>query len=192
MCESGDGFFIRHRFPTLNELIAAAKSHPGKYSQLKKRLQDLVGYVVAVEHVRAYKRVRIRYEFRERDRRRDPSNVAAAAIKIIEDALVQSCVLPDDGWGQILGYSVEWCLTQGVPGVYVTIEGDLHDRKRTDLHREKRLKEAQACLGKSLAARAGAERPKLGAAPSRKAPVGGVQKTRRKLSAGNGARRRKG
>lgn len=45
------------------------------------------------------------YHHFRKDRRCDKSNLAAAAMKIIEDALVQIHVIADDRWSFVTGFA---------------------------------------------------------------------------------------
>jgi hypothetical protein len=56
----------------------------------------------------------------ERDRKRDPSNVVAGAIKLIEDALQAAELLPNDGWAQVTAIAPFWDVGDP-PGVLVAV-----------------------------------------------------------------------
>ena len=43
----------------------------------------------------------ITYHFKEKDKRRDKSNVEGAAAKIIPDALISMGILEDDSWDYV-------------------------------------------------------------------------------------------
>lgn len=63
------------------------------------------------------------YEFIEPDRRRDPSNVIAGGIKIVEDALRFSGLLKNDGWRHVRGIVPLFRVVGPgeAPGVRVTV-----------------------------------------------------------------------
>ena len=44
------------------------------------------------------------FTFYEQDRRRDRDNVSSFARKVIQDALVKTGTLTDDGWDHVTGY----------------------------------------------------------------------------------------
>src|SRR3989304_166589 len=135
-------FQVFGKFPTLNEVLQSARNGFA-YNKVKRNWEARI--VRATFQIPRFERVRLFYKLWERDKRRDPSNVAAVAVKFIEDALVKAWVLPNDGWGVIEGYSVIWSLEKG-SGVEVTIEGELSDETRTDARSAaaKRKFEAQA------------------------------------------------
>lgn len=110
--------------PGLNELLAAAKSGRGKgnaYSRLKRTWTDAVIYAARASRLGKAARVRLHFLWCERDRRRDPDNVAAGGRKLVLDGLVAAGVLPGDGWANVLGWSDSF-VTGQAPGVSVTIE----------------------------------------------------------------------
>lgn len=158
-------FLVRGKFPTLNDLLRQHGASPHVYNATKKRCQNAVASAVRQYKLPAFRTASLKYELLERNKRRDPSNVAAAAVKFIEDALVSMAVLPGDGWNVIQGIQVEWSL-ESFQGVYVTIEGEVCDEPRERIFKRK-LEEARAKkLGKQKRVRAGAVgRPKRAPAP---------------------------
>ncbi len=110
--------------PGLNELLAAAKSGRGKgnaYSRLKSAWTDAVIYACRAAKLKKAERVRLHFLWLERDRRRDPDNVAAGGRKLVLDGLVKAGVLPGDGWKNVVGWSDSFA-TGDTPGVSVLIE----------------------------------------------------------------------
>lgn len=153
-------FLVRGKFPTLNDLLREHGVSPHAYNKTKKRWQALIASTVRLYRVPAFKSAVITYKLLEKDKRRNPSNVAATAVKFIEDALVGMCVLKNDGWSEVLAFRAEWSL-ESFQGVYVTIEGEVCDEPRERIFKRK-LEEARAKkLGKQKRVRAGAvSRPK--------------------------------
>lgn len=92
--------------PGLNEYIDAERSYKGKYkaASMKRQAQNV-----------------IRYLWVEPSRRRDKDNIAFAK-KFIQDALVETGVLRNDGWSEIEGFSDDFALDPKNPRVEVTIE----------------------------------------------------------------------
>lgn len=116
-------FFVAGPLPGLNEMLASAKGAGGtgrRYSSLKKTWTEAVWATVKSNRVRPVARATIEFVWVERDRRRNPDNVASAK-KFILDGLVMAKVLRNDGWGEIAGWSDKF-LDVGVPGVHVTLE----------------------------------------------------------------------
>ena len=90
---------------------------------MKRDSQTLVCAYIAKSlrgiHIR--RRVRLDYLWVERDRRRDPSNVAGFGVKVIEDALVTCGVLQDDGWDEIAGITHAYAIDRRHPRIIVTM-----------------------------------------------------------------------
>lgn len=120
-------FLVGGPMPGLNEVIAAAKGSGGRgagYSRLKRSWTEAVW-----AHAKAAKlkpmsgRVMFSFEWRERNMRRDPDNIAAAGRKLIFDGLVTAGVLPGDGWGVVAGWEDRFVVTNFDLGVRVTMTG---------------------------------------------------------------------
>ena len=94
--------------PGLNEYIDAERSYKGKYkaASMKRQAQNVIGYMIRTQL---------------RGVRRDKDNIAFAK-KFIQDALVETGVLRNDGWSEIEGFSDDFALDPKNPRVEVTIE----------------------------------------------------------------------
>lgn len=105
--------------PSLNELLG------GKLRdriRLKRQWRDLVVCLAQVQ-LAPVGPVRMRYDFWERDRRRDLSNVFAGAVKIIEDGLVRARVLRNDSqrWVTRIEFG-DVSVNPARPGVLVSLD----------------------------------------------------------------------
>lgn len=87
-------------FPGLNDLLHEAERHPNAYNQMKRQYE-----MIAVNAIRRYLRgfkanglIIPHYEFGEpkKGNKRDYDNIAAAARKIINDALSKTKTIKDD------------------------------------------------------------------------------------------------
>ncbi len=101
--------------PGLNELIAAAKGSGGRgmaYAKLKRQWTDTVWALARNAGIHKpgpfEQRVFIDWTWLERDKRRDPDNVAAGGRKLILDGLVKAGVLAGDGWKHVAGWTDRW------------------------------------------------------------------------------------
>ena len=116
-------FWIPGPLPGLNEVLASAKGYGGRgfgYAKLKRQWTQTIALHVLAAGIKHVDRARFEFRWVEKDKRRDPSNIAAGGRKLIEDSLVLAKVLTNDGWKQIAG----WTDTFEVgprPGVEVTI-----------------------------------------------------------------------
>ena len=125
------------RLPGFNELAGAAllpRNGGRAYAGLKRDVEQRIGVLLKSERVKpVMKPSYFTYLFVEGDRRRDPSNVSAGGIKVIEDAL-QACgrvhgpkrkvlkrgLLAGDGWAHVLGIA-SYVVTGEEPGCFVAI-----------------------------------------------------------------------
>ena len=64
----------------------------------------------------------MRYRWYEKDRRRDLDNVSSFGRKVIQDAVVQTHDLKNDGWKEITGFSDEFFVDADNPRIEVEIE----------------------------------------------------------------------
>ena len=98
-------------FPGLNEIIHAAgvfgRQAHGKggkrwrqYAAMKSSITTRVLAACTEQRTRPAGRCRIHFHWVERNRRRDPDNIRAAA-KFILDGLMEARVIEDDGWDEI-------------------------------------------------------------------------------------------
>ena len=78
----------------------------------------------AIHHAKLspMRRVHITWRWIERNKRRDPDNFTGLSKKFVLDALVQTGVLPDDGWDEIMGWTDSWHIEKDNPGVLITLE----------------------------------------------------------------------
>ncbi len=111
--------------PGLNEIINSKRSRWGGnadgYSALKKKWNQKIALASRVAKLSPVKAARFVYEIREVNKRRDPSNIVSAVLKLVEDGLICAGILSNDGWKQVLGYTVRWCVSDN-PGVMLRIE----------------------------------------------------------------------
>jgi len=125
-------FFIPVRLPGLNDIILAKGQYYGKgnkrfekYQAMKREYESLIISFVQLNNIKPVKRAHFKFIWVEKDKRRDPDNIAAAR-KFILDALVTCGVLSGDGWKQIAGWIDTFTVAEGKqqPGVGVTLWAD--------------------------------------------------------------------
>lgn len=110
--------------PGLNDYIAAERSHRQKAANLKRNTQRVVE-MCAKKQLRGFRPkgpVRMAYTWYERDRRRDKDNISSFGRKVIQDGLVKSGVLQNDGWANIDGFSDRFKVDKKNPRVEIEIE----------------------------------------------------------------------
>lgn len=117
-------FVIPARLPGLNELIEQRARSPHLYRKTKERYGGIVALAARGAGLKPFvSPVAFAFHFMERDRRRDPDNIASAAMKICLDALQELGVLPGDGWKWVTGISLTWGVSK-TPGVVVTMRSE--------------------------------------------------------------------
>ena len=97
---------IQGRLPGLNEYTDATRRHRQKGAEMKSEWQTVVQWAIR-QQLRGLvidKPVFLIFTWIEKDRRRDRDNVSSFGRKVIQDALVASGVLADDGWDEVTGY----------------------------------------------------------------------------------------
>lgn len=105
-------------------LVHAGKN-PGtfrynKYNTIKADWKEKVVAVVKHTGFIQVEACYFSYLVVEKTRKRDPSNIASAATKFIEDGLIEAGVMPNDGWDNVLGINCYWELDRpGEAGVFV-------------------------------------------------------------------------
>lgn len=97
---------IPGRLPGLNEYTTACRTNPQAGNRMKKDAQLMVQWMIRAQlhRMKIEKPVFMLFTFYEQDRRRDRDNVSSFARKVIQDALVKTGTLQDDGWDQVTGY----------------------------------------------------------------------------------------
>ena len=115
---------IHGRLDNLNDYIKACRTNQYKGAHLKAKNENKVQAEIYEQfgRLRIKKPVRMHYRWYEKDRRRDLDNVSSFGRKLIQDALVQTHVLQNDGWKEIVGFSDEFFVDAGNPSIEVEIE----------------------------------------------------------------------
>lgn len=115
---------IHGRLDNLNDYITACRTNQYKGAHLKAKNERKVQAEIYEQlgRLRITRPVRMRYRWYEKDRRRDLDNVSSFGRKVIQDALVQTHVLQNDGWKEITGFSDEFFVDADNPRIEIEIE----------------------------------------------------------------------
>lgn len=122
--------------PGFNDLIAFATTHGfrkngkvyNKYTYIKKLWTDRVCAAILKNNICAVDKVFVFMIWFERNKRRDPDNIASF-IKFIFDGLQKAKILKNDGWKEIVGWENTFKISDK-RGVKVRlIDGDIYERK---------------------------------------------------------------
>lgn len=111
--------------PGLNEILRVKASRwKGRWNKLKVKWQEVVARCWNSAGRPKFKSpVKLTWRFFEPTKRRDPSNVAAAAEKIVLDGLVNAGCLPGDGWNWIAPPNTQhWAVDRTNPRIELSIE----------------------------------------------------------------------
>lgn len=120
--------WIPWQMPGLNEIIREKGRIRGKwngYMTMKEQWGNRIAGQAMVQKFPKLERGHFTYVFEEPNRKRDPSNVIAGGIKLIEDALQVAELLPNDGWEQILSIRPYYlCIEGGKANVSLFVTHD--------------------------------------------------------------------
>lgn len=90
---------------------------------MKKETQNYIITQIRrdLKGLRIEKPVKLYYHFYEPNRKRDLDNIASFAMKCVQDSLVLSKVLKNDGWNEIVGFNCEFAVDSAHPRIVVDI-----------------------------------------------------------------------
>lgn len=110
--------------PNLNDYIAAERTNRHKGAKMKADSENIVAVSIrqCMRGVRIEKPVFMEYAWIEPSRRRDKDNISSFGRKVIQDALVSTGVLKDDGWKYVVGFSDRFDVNKTNPRIEVLIK----------------------------------------------------------------------
>ena len=108
---------------SLNEYIGACRRNPYRGAKMKKEDQQSIEWLIRsqLRGIRIDKPVRMSYRWYEPNQIRDLDNISSYGRKVIQDALVKTKVLENDGWRHIVGFSDEFHVDKKSPRIEVEI-----------------------------------------------------------------------
>jgi Holliday junction resolvase RusA-like endonuclease len=114
---------ILGRLPGINDYTAANRQHYRVGADMKKDAQDTIIWQIRnqLRGLHITKPVMIKYMFFEPNKKRDLDNIAGFAHKVIQDSLVNTKVIANDGWGNVVGFLDQFALDKENPRIEVTI-----------------------------------------------------------------------
>lgn len=109
--------------PGLNEYSTAERTNAKKAAAMKHDTEQFIGLFARrqLRGVRFHGPVVMHYRWVEPNRRRDKDNIAFAK-KFVQDALVKTGVLENDGWAHVAGFTDAFDVDKGNPRVEVVVE----------------------------------------------------------------------
>lgn len=108
--------------PGFNEIVKAAKQGRGNfqpYNDIKRENTNLVIWMS--KQIPKKKKIFLDITWIEKDKRRDPDNIASA-VKFIWDGLVEAGVIKNDGWKENAGWSNKFDVDKDNPRIEVLIK----------------------------------------------------------------------
>lgn len=107
----------------LNDYIAAERTNRHKGAKMKADNGNIVAVAIwkCLRGVRIEKPVFMEYLWVEPNRRRDKDNISSFGRKVIQDALVDTGVLKNDGWKYVVGFSDRFEVDKENPHIEVFI-----------------------------------------------------------------------
>lgn len=108
----------------LNDYIAAERANRHKGAKMKADNGNIVAMAIrrCMRGVKIDKPVFMEYLWIEPSRRRDKDNISSFGRKVIQDALVDTEVLKDDGWKYVVGFSDNFEVDKDNPRIEVKIK----------------------------------------------------------------------
>ena len=115
---------IQGKLDNLNDYIAAFRTNQYKGSNVKNHNENKVKCAIYEQlgRIRISKPVYMTYRWYEPNRKRDLDNISSFGRKVIQDALVHTNVLKNDGWKEITGFRDEFHVDSNNPRIEVEIE----------------------------------------------------------------------
>ncbi|MCI9271817.1 MAG: RusA family crossover junction endodeoxyribonuclease [Dorea sp.] len=107
----------------LNDFITAERTSRYKGAKMKAQNENIVSIAIrqCMKGVSINKPVFMEYLWVEPNKRRDLDNISSFGRKVIQDALVNSGILKDDGWKYIVGFSDRFKVDKKNPRIEVVI-----------------------------------------------------------------------
>lgn len=111
------------RLPGLNDYTSANRTHPQQGNKMKKDSESAVIWPIRqqLRDLHITKPVMLKYDFFEPNKKRDLDNISSFAHKVIQDSLVKTGILKNDGWNEIVGMLDQFYCDPEYPRIEVTI-----------------------------------------------------------------------
>ena len=95
---------LRGYIPTLNEYIKVERQHRLRAARLKRKTQANLIPQFMERKIPPFNCVRLGYNWSRPHRREDKDNIAFGQ-KFVQDAMVSSGVISNDGWNKVVGFT---------------------------------------------------------------------------------------
>ncbi len=124
-------FFVSGPLPGMNEIIKASKSRYGGsfgYSLMKRKWTNIVKDSIALHSngkPPEFNCVKVVFKWIEKNKRRDPDNIAAGR-KFVLDGAVKAGLIPNDTWKHVHSWDDYFLVDSKQPGVWVSVVDGPH------------------------------------------------------------------
>lgn len=114
---------INGRMAGMNDYTSANRQHYQSGANMKKDAEEMIMWDIRqqLNGVHIQKPVIIKYMFFEPNKKRDLDNIAGFAHKVIQDSLVKTKVLVNDGWDNVVGFLDQFAIDKDNPRIEVTV-----------------------------------------------------------------------
>lgn len=115
-------FIYYGRLPSINDYTNACRRNPYVGAKMKKNAErEIMDAIIAGSVHSTSHTVELLYTFYEKDTRRDLDNISGFAHKVIQDALVNTGIIPGDGWKDIKAMRDMFRIDKKCPRIEVII-----------------------------------------------------------------------
>lgn len=120
----GQKFIVHGRLWGLNDYVNTCKARYGQKATAayKRKVEEDIGWCVRkyIGNWHTEKKVYLKFKWVEPNRKRDKDNIAFGK-KFIQDALVKSGVINNDGWEYVVGFEDSFAVDKDNPRIEVEI-----------------------------------------------------------------------
>lgn len=117
-------FVILGRLDALNEYTSANRTNYRVGGRMKRDNEETIMWAIRqqLRGLHITRPVIIHYTFYEINKFRDKDNILSCAMKFIQDSLVKTKVLKNDGWSEIENFTHEFRVDKNNPRIEVVLE----------------------------------------------------------------------
>ena len=117
-------FTIPGVMPSLNEYLAACNRNPHVGAKMKRENTNIACLCIrsGLKRWNAKNKIILHYHIYEPNMKRDHDNVLSTTCKFVQDALIKTGVIENDGWKNIENFTHDWFIDKVNPRTEVWIE----------------------------------------------------------------------
>lgn len=117
-------FTIPGVMPSLNEYLAACNRNPHIGAKMKREHTNIACLCIrsGLKRWNTKDKIILHYHIYEPNMKRDHDNVLSTTCKYVQDALIKTGVIENDGWKNIENFTHDWFVDKINPRTEVWIE----------------------------------------------------------------------